>query len=279
VSTVSPQRIKTRARAYTLRRDRRLHYSKASSLRVVVRRSRLTTVLYTTSVLPPPPTRHRPVAFWARIIRPFNFSNRLPPGRRPVYIFVDQSGCFYCRARHTCTVVSPRLYFVTRACPTRRRRTTTVARRGAPFGNVGKARRQCYLHKRDKRHDGRPFGDQLKWQTAPGRRHGDPESSSELVNRPLSSLTTSNVPLVPPVPLVTPLPPPGQPRAAAVARRRRRGLFCSPAEGNRILSPQNKPRPVPFCTRRRVFFSFFFLDVCVLTRRRRRRPEELDSIK
>lgn len=28
----------------------------------------------------------------------------------------------------------------------------------------------------------------------PGRRHGDPESSSELVNRPLSSLTTSNVP-------------------------------------------------------------------------------------
>lgn len=41
---------------------------------------------------------------------------------------------------------------------------------------------------------GRPFGDQLKWQTVPGRRHGDPESSSELVNRPLSSLTTSNVP-------------------------------------------------------------------------------------
>lgn len=55
------------------------------------------------------------------------------------------------------------------------------------------ARSECYLHKRDKT---RP----TIWRSikvtdsVPGRRHGDPESSSELVNRPLSSLTTSNVP-------------------------------------------------------------------------------------
>lgn len=69
---------------------------------------------------------------------------------------------------------------------------------GAQFGNAGKLARRSsrvanVICTKGTRH-GRPFGDQLKWQTVPGRRHGDPESSSVLVNRPLSSLTTSNVP-------------------------------------------------------------------------------------
>lgn len=68
---------------------------------------------------------------------------------------------------------------------------------GALFGNVGmesSSRVANVICTKGTRH-GRPFGDQLKWQTVCRAVAMETvESSSELVNRPLSSLTTSNVP-------------------------------------------------------------------------------------
>lgn len=90
---------------------------------------------------------------------------------------------------------------------------------------------QCYLHKRDKT---RP----TIWRSikvtdsVPGRRHGDPESSSVLVNRPLSSLTTSNVPRS----LYT--PPPTHPPTTFLVRPPVVVLFCA------TLRPRARP---PLC--------------------------------
>lgn len=109
--------------------------------------------------------------------------------------------------------------------------------------------------------------------SVPGRRHGDPESSSVLVNRPLSSLTTSNVPRS----LYTPPPInyPSTHRRWSSSVHRSSSSFARPplryiyilytvvcrtsaastpppppppppsllfaADGNRIFPPQNKP--------------------------------------
>lgn len=102
----------------------------------------------------------------------------------------------------------------------------------------------------------RPFGDQLKWQTVPGRRHGDPESSSELVNRPLSSLTTSNVPpLRPPsgpplsgvslCPHVYPAPAAAAAAVTVTVTVVADDSFVRQPDGNRIFPPQNKPPACP----------------------------------